>query len=181
MRADDSFSPVPSIIGNTIVVKDGSVGVEVNSLTSCTTATCAVNYRDNVFLGFTSTGTVTPIYMAGPPIGVFNNTGGSNSYNATYGQSNACPYTAAFETNAICTDPGLVDETWHVTGYGNVAPASGSSAVVGTGVTISGLTVDFNGNHRPSPPSMGAFEFYTNPSTSSYFGGSVVIGGSATF
>jgi hypothetical protein len=181
MRVDDGFTPVPAIIGNTILAKEGLIGLEVDSLTSCTAATCAVNYRDNVFLGATAAGTVTPIYMAGPPLSVFNNTGGSNSYNSTFGQNTACPYTSAYETHAICTDPGLVNETWPNTGYNNVVPASGASAIVGSGITISGLTVDYTGTTRPSPPSMGAYEFATNPSTSAFFGGSAVISGLAAF
>jgi hypothetical protein len=76
LRADDGFSPVPTIIGNTILAKYGLIGLEIDSLTSCSTAACAVNYRDNVFLGFASTGTITPIYSAGPPLSVLNNPGG---------------------------------------------------------------------------------------------------------
>jgi hypothetical protein len=181
MRADDAFSPVPTIIGNTILVKEGLIGLEISPLTSCSTATCAVNYRDNVFLGFASSGTITPIYMAGPPLSVFNNTGGSNSYNSTFGQNTACPYTSAYETHAICTDPGLVNETWPNTGYNNVAPASDISAIVGSGITISGLTVDYNGTTRPSPPSMGAYEFATNPSTMLMFSGAAIFSGNVKF
>jgi hypothetical protein len=119
--------------------------------------------------------------MAGPPLSVFNNTGGSNSYNSTFGQNTACPYTSAYETHAICTDPGLVNETWPNTGYNNVAPASDISAIVGSGITISGLTVDYNGTTRPSPPSMGAYEFATNPSTMLMFSGAAIFSGNVKF
>jgi len=39
----------------------------------------------------------------------------------------------------------------------NFTPSSGSP-VVGKGVSIPGLTLDYNGTTRPSPPSIGAIE-----------------------
>jgi hypothetical protein len=58
---------------------------------------------------------------------------------------------------------------------------SSASPAKFTGTYISATSPDQNGTPRANPPSMGALEFQTNPSTSSYFGGSGVIGGSATF
>lgn len=93
------------------------------------------------------------------PDSLFANTGSINSFNSTLNGSSPCPYVALSETNALCSDPGLVDETFHQVDYGNVAPASMSSAVVGAGIFLSGVPLDFNGTVRPNPPSMGALEF----------------------
>jgi hypothetical protein len=187
IRADDSFSPAPQIQGNTFVARDGPIGLEVDALTSCTTASCAVNYRDNVFIGFLnpSAGSLAvPLYVDPPiPNQVFSNTGGANDHNSTFwpgSAGNPCPDSGFFATNMLCTDPGLVGvSTFPETGYDNVAPVSGSSAVVGAGVTISGLSVDYTGATRPSPPSMGALEYITNI-IRHLFGGSSSISGSGS-
>jgi hypothetical protein len=193
IRADDSFSPAPQIQGNTFVARDGPIGLEVDALTSCTTAACAVNYRDNVFIGFLnpSAGSLAvPLYVDPPiPNQVFSNTGGANDHNSTFwpgSAGNPCPDSGFFATNMLCTDPGLVGvSTFPETGYDNVAPVSGSSAVVGAGVTISGLSVDYTGATRPSPPSMGALEYVPAGTlltvTVSPSSASVAVGGNTTF
>jgi hypothetical protein len=57
-----------------------------------------------------------------------------------------------------------------------------SSPAIGAGIENSSVpATDYNNANRPNPPSIGALEFASNPSTSSYFGGSVVFGGSGTF
>jgi hypothetical protein len=40
-----------------------------------------------------------------------------------------------------------------------MAPASKSSAVVGAGIAVPAITLDYTGNTRPNPPSIGAYEF----------------------
>ena len=143
---------------------------------TCTSASTMI-YRDNTFVGFLnntangypgggSGGYSRSVYLDSAPSGLFTNSGSSYDHNATYHGSDPCPNTTFGETSAVCTDPGLVDETWHLYGYGNMTPASESSAVVGAGIAISGITTDYNGVTRPSPPSMGALEYGSGPSGS---------------
>jgi hypothetical protein len=153
--------------GNTLF-SAGAVGVELEYSSSSNGAgspvdtgpTNTVLYNDNVFVGFYNGSTQanpTPVY-SNSDLNMLTNAGASWTNNATFGgRSNyVCP--EAGESNAICTDPGLTDETYHSFGYGNMSPASGSSAVVGTGVTVPGLTVDYTGQTRAKPPSIGAYD-----------------------
>jgi hypothetical protein len=153
--------------GNTLFSR-GAVGLEVEYSSSSNGAGSIVDkgatntllYNDNIFVGFYNSGSAvnpSPIY-SNSDLNMLTNPGASWTNNATFGgRSNwTCP--AAGESNAICTDPGLADETYHSSGYGNMSPASGSSAVVGAGVTVPGLTVDYTGQTRLKPPSIGAYE-----------------------
>jgi outer membrane usher protein FimD/PapC len=99
-----------------------------------------------------------------------------NAYNATYNAKDACPETSFSETNAVCLDPQLTDETWHLYGYGNMTPVSGSR-VIGAGTTISGVTTDYTGATRPSPPSMGSLQLGSTGTGGSQFSGGMVISG----
>lgn len=145
--------------GNTIY-SAGNVGLEVEYATSDTGPTNTLAFNDNVFVGFynsISQQNAAPIY-SNSDLNMLRNPGASWSNNATFGQKSnwACP--AAGESNALCTDPGLVDETFHLYGYGNMKPASSTSAVVGRGVAEPALATDYNGVTRPNSPSMGALE-----------------------
>jgi hypothetical protein len=153
--------------GNTLY-SAGAIGLTVDYASSSNGAGSVVDtgstntllYNDNVFMGFyngSSQANPTPIY-SDYDLKMLTNPGASWTNNVTFGgRSNwTCP--AAGESNAICGDPGLTDETYHSYGYGNMSPASGSSAVVGAGVTVPGLTVDYTGQTRTKPPSIGAYE-----------------------
>lgn len=145
--------------GNTIF-SAGYIGLEVEYATSDTGPTNTLAYNDNVFVGFynaDSQQNSTPIY-SNTNLNMLTNPGASWSNNATFGQRGNWACAHAGETGALCTDPGLVDETYHAYGYGNMKPASSTSAVVGAGVAVPDLTTDYNGATRPNPPSMGALE-----------------------
>ena len=149
---------------------DTGVEIDCNSQTTCTSLS-TIDFQDNLFFGFMNNAAngnpagsqelANQIYLSVP--GLFSNPGSENSYNATYHGRAECPKTADNETNAVCADPQLVDETWHVYGFGNMAPAEGSR-VIGVGITIPGVTVDYAGNTRPDPPSIGALEYGSTPS-----------------
>lgn len=154
---------------NTIYAANATA-VEVATNGTCSTATCNIVYQNNVFLGFlnnTANGYPSggsgdysnPIYIdSGNP---FTNSGSLFTNNLTYHfkSSWSCPLSAWGETNAVCSDPGLVDETFHLYGYGNMAPASSSSNVVGNGTPITGVTTDYAGNTRSTTaPTIGAYE-----------------------
>jgi hypothetical protein len=146
-----------------------TIGVEVDPNGPCTT-TCFLQYEDNVFIGFEnnaedgypSGGNLkfpTPIFFGANPI--LSSPGSTFTNNATYHPRDgwACPQTDWNEQNAVCTDPGLVDETYHLFGFGNMSVASPGSAVVGKGAPIPGVITDFAGIPRSTTaPTIGALE-----------------------
>jgi hypothetical protein len=133
------------------------------------TDTYSIDYRNNIFLGFqNSAATGYPsggnqqypgLFYWGSdiPNNPFTEAGSFFANNVTYHQRSgwACP--AAGETNAVCGDPGLVDEGWYNYGYGNMAPGA-SSVVIGAGVAIPGILTDYTGQTRGNPPTIGAYE-----------------------
>ena len=150
----------PATFQNNTLFEAGSVGLEVEYASGTPDPTDTLLYNNNVFVGFynaANQANATPIY-SNTDLNMLTNPGASWTNNATFGQrvNWTCP--AAGESNAICTDPGLVDETYHPYGYGNMAPASSTSAVVGAGVAVPSITVDYTGAKRPNPPSIGAYE-----------------------
>ncbi|GGA76494.1 hypothetical protein GCM10011507_29860 [Edaphobacter acidisoli] len=148
----------PSVFQNNTMITGGAVGVEVEYATSDHGATNILQYNNNVFIGYQNSGNgeyPSPIY-SNSDTNMLTNPGASWTNNAYLGQKWTCPQ--AGESAAVCTDPGLVDETLHAYGYGNMAPASSSSAVVGKGAALPSITLDYNGVTRPNPPSIGALE-----------------------
>jgi hypothetical protein len=145
-----------------------AVELDCDASTGPCDATSLVDFRNNVFVGFhnnpadgyPSGGTgdySNPIYSNITPH-PFTNPGSLYSNNVTFhAKSNwHCP--AAGETNAICSDPSLTDETWHLYGYGDVSPMSSTRVVQGAGVEIPFITSDYTGASRGNPPSIGAYE-----------------------
>ena len=170
---DDTYT-APIFAGNTALCANGLSGsggicVEVDVLTSCTT--CAFVAKDNVFLVYpnnpangdpSGAGGLGVTFVLVGTAGMFGHSGSSYDHNATYAPQTGtplCPNTTFSETNGLCTTPGLTDQTWPVTGYRVLTPASGGSSVVGSGVAVPSLTLDFAGLTRPNPPSRGAYEF----------------------
>jgi hypothetical protein len=175
------------------VYSDGNIGLEMDPFDAgpAWAGTELFKYVNNTFLGFFNAGhgsNSNPIYSIAA--------GGGNSsaniaplYHAGSQWSNnsylnagswTCPMPG--ESAAVCADPGLVDETYHVYGFGNMAPSSGASAVVGAGVTIAGIPTDYNGATRPNPPAIGALQLASTPTLVSIAVGatSVAAGGTAT-
>jgi hypothetical protein len=138
----------------------GKIGLEVEYATSDIGSGNTLAYEDNVFMGFLNAGTgenATPIY-SNTDLNMLTNPGAKWAHNATFGQRSNWTCPTAGESNAICKNPGLKDETYHPAGYGNMAPASSSSAVVGKGVSIAGIPTDYAGTTRANPPTIGAYE-----------------------
>jgi hypothetical protein len=136
----------------------GSVGLEVEYATSDQGSGNTLHYNNNIFVGFKNPGNhenPSAIY-SNTDLQMFINPGASWTNNVTWGGKSACPRTG--ESGAICTDPGLTDETYHSYGYGNMAPVSSGNAVQGAGIAIPGLTTDYTGQTRANPPSIGAYE-----------------------
>jgi hypothetical protein len=134
-------------------------------------STASIDFRDNIFLGFVNNPTTgyvnggsgyysTPLDLDPSVPGLMTNPGTQYSHNATFPTTPtsrwSCPQTG--ESNAVCSNSGLVDQTWHIYGYGNVAPSPSSSAVIGAGVSIPVLATDYTGFVRTVTPSIGAYE-----------------------
>jgi hypothetical protein len=152
--------------GNTLYTA-GTIGLEVEYWTSDTGSGNTASYNDNVFVGFLNQANGEnpgPIFGTGG-LQMLQNPGSSWTNNATLGPRGTCP--ANGETNAICGDPGLADETYHPYGYGNMSPAANSSPVIGAGVAVAGLAMDFTGQNRSNPPTIGAYDSPGTGSTSS--------------
>jgi hypothetical protein len=156
-------------LNNTLYTAN-SIGVEVTTNGPCTT-TCHFQYENNIFLGFQNNAAngypgggsgrfPTPIYFdSGTQI--LSLPGSSFTNNLTFNPRDnwTCPQTSWNEQNAICADPGLVDETYHLYGFGNMSPASTSSIVVGRGIAIPGVLTDFfNSTRSTTSPTIGAYE-----------------------
>ncbi len=151
----------PAAFQNNTVYTDGSIALEVEYATADIGPTNTLKFNNNVFVGFYNSGNTanpTPIFSS-TDLNMLENPGASWTNNSYYGyRANwTCPILG--ESNAICSDPKLTDETYHLYGYGNMAPASASSPVIGAGMTLPTITLDYTGVTRPNPPSIGAYEF----------------------
>jgi hypothetical protein len=141
-RAADTGVFITVNDGSTTIYEDNTMysasatGLQVGVYTSCTTPTCRIQQRRNIFLGFPKnkadgyptqdTGEYpNPVYTEGASM-AYTNPGSSFDGNITYhARSNwPCPNRHLHETNAKCGDPHLADETWHVYGYGDTTPTS---------------------------------------------------------
>jgi len=158
---------------NNTLYTSGNIGLEIEYAYSNQTGnTNLFKYDNNIFFGFPNSGkqeNPTPIFST-TDLKMLTNPGSSWAHNLYYGyRSNwSCP--ARGEKNALCTKPGLVDETYHVIGYGNMAPASGASAVVGVGVPADGVTTDYAGKPRSATPTIGGLESAFSPAPRSKTG-----------
>lgn len=154
---------VPGFTGsfqNNTVVTSGSIGLEVEYGTNNHGPTNALKYNNNIFLGSTNPGAgdnPTPIF-SNVDLNMLTSPGASWTNNSYYGWRKdwSCPHRG--ESKALCSRPGLVDEKPHPYGYGNMAPRSSSSPVVGAGVAIPEITIDYTGAPRGNPPTIGAYE-----------------------
>jgi hypothetical protein len=154
---------------NTVYAANGTaMEIDCDGSAGPCDSTSLIDFRNNIFLGFINgpssgypgmtTGDYSnPIYAA--TVNPFPNPGSIFANNLTYHPKSSwgCPATYYFEVNAICADPHLVDETWHLYGYGNMSPAPGS-VLKGAGALIQGITSDYTGAVRTTTPTIGAYE-----------------------
>lgn len=150
----------PATFQNNTIYTEGEIGVEVEYATPNIGSTNTLNFDNNVFVGFYNAGAganPTTIY-SNTDLNMLTNPGASWTNNVTFGQRAnwTCPKPG--ESNAICTDPGLVDETYHAYSYGDMSPLVTGSVVRGAGEYISAIPLDFVGASRSNPPSIGAYE-----------------------
>lgn len=152
----------PAIFQNNTIYTAGAIGLEVEYASYDIGTTNTLQYDNNVFVGFFNVGdgsNATTIFSSSD-LNMLSNPGASWSNNVTYGQrlNWTCPRTDIGEVNGICTDPQLKDETYHFTGFGAMAPLNSSSRVIGAGMFLSSVPLDFTGATRNNPPTIGAYE-----------------------
>jgi hypothetical protein len=155
------------------VYSASATGIEVDCDTSSgpCDSTSLIDFRNNIFVGFLNNtadgypngGTSdysNPIYVGVATTNPFTNAGSIYSNNVTYNAKSdwTCPAQWLNEVNALCTNPNLMDPTWHLYGYGNVAPNPSVQVVQGAGVAIPTIPIDYTGQVRSNPPSIGAYE-----------------------
>jgi hypothetical protein len=159
---------------NNTLYSANTIGVELGTSNGSCTTTCYFQYENNIFLGFQNNAAngypsggngefPGPIYFDNG-ISVLGLSGSSFTNNLTFNARNGwvCPQVSWGEQNAVCADPGLVDETYHLYGFGNMSPTS-SSIVLGRGISISGLLTDFtNALRSATAPAIGAYEETVN-------------------
>ena len=159
------------VFDNNTIYSAGRIGIELecDGSSGACDASSKMLYRNNIFVGFPQdakhgypgeVGTQeypTPLYTE-MEVNVLRNPGSIDSHNVTYRQrpDGACPV-GAYEKDAICGPPGLIDESYHLYGYGNMAPAAGSPAAK-SGIALADVHVDYAGMQRPETPSRGALE-----------------------
>jgi hypothetical protein len=151
----------PAVYQYNTLYSNGAVGLEIEYATSDKGPSNIMSYNNNIFVGFMNTGGsyATSIYSTSD-LNMLMNPGSSWTNNVEYNNHYGCPMWT--ETNAVCGDPGLTDETWHAYGYGNMSPSQSGNAVQGAGVAIPGITTDYTGAPRGNPPTIGAYENYVS-------------------
>ena len=123
-----------TIFDNNIIYSAATTAVQVGVTTSCSTSTCLIEQKNNIFIGFlnnaaagyhgSGTGDYSnPLYVQ-EAAAAYRNRGSSFDHNVTYHPKRTwtCPALSLHETNAICHDPHIADETWHIYGHGEVVP-----------------------------------------------------------
>jgi len=160
----------PTKFQDNTIFTAGNIGFEFEYATGDHGTTNVLQYNNNIFVGFLNpdnSQNPTPIFTTGDFSALTTNPGASWTNNSYFGYRGSWTCPNASESSALCVSPQLTDMTWHPYGYGNMIPASGASSVVGAGVAISGITVDYAGEPRPNPPTIGAYEPSGTPVASS--------------
>jgi hypothetical protein len=112
-----------------------ATALEVDVNAACVTATCLIRQQDNVFVGFRNdaasgypsggTGDYSNPVYAQDATKAYGNAGSRFDHNTTYHAKKnwPCPAKDLHETHAVCDDPHLMDETWHLFGFGDTKPS----------------------------------------------------------
>lgn len=123
-----------TVFERNIVYSASATALEVDVNAVCAAETCLIRQQNNVFVGFRNnaangypsggTGDYSnPIY-AQDATKAYRNAGSRFDHNTTFHAKKnwPCPARDLHETHAVCEDPHLVDETWHLFGFGDTKP-----------------------------------------------------------
>jgi hypothetical protein len=125
---------------------------------NCMTNGAHFIFRNNISKGYPDPGNAGRI-ASGFYFGsgnIFANAGSAIDHNLWSTMDTGCPDSSVgLETIYTCADPNMVGES-NINAINPNIPTS--SPAVNSGIAISGITTDFNGNTRPNPPAIGAME-----------------------
>jgi Putative Ig domain len=166
--AGDMFSLNAGANSTTNIVNNTEVGYnptifDLHCITVGTCATAPYIFTNNITLGYTAPNGYGGWGNTEAP-GLYYLSDASNvvqaSHNIEYGIRNG----DTCGGNILCSDPQLVNEP----AQGTIPPESvldnfnfspiSTSPAIGVGITMPGLTTDYNGSTRANPPSIGAVE-----------------------
>jgi hypothetical protein len=143
--------------GNTIMGV-ANVAVDFGCATANNCTGVPITFTDNVFIGYFDNNFTshlpTPYYTASDPTLAI-----SHDHNLYYNVYPSCPT----GTGELCSSPLFVGQpaspfsTESALDAFNLNPSS-TSPLIGAGLAVSGLTLDYTGVTRPNPPSIGAYE-----------------------
>ena len=166
--AGDIFSFYSAANSSVLFAFNTTVGYSATmfDLACDTTNTCSSTpyiFRDNIMVGFLQP-TYDPTNANVPGLYYFRDSsdGVTEDHNLYFNMRNG----SCSSPGDICSDPlfvnepplTLVSESQLDNFNFNL---SSTSPAIGTGVAITGITTDFNGNPRPNPPAIGAVELQT--------------------
>jgi hypothetical protein len=200
-RANDGMVFEIDPYGSLVAQNNTYIGVhqvitDINCLDWDECQNADTRWQNNIMLGYGDMNSTygqgvlgAPFYSADAST-VPNGTGWQTRDHNDYYNTKTCP--SPLNAGETCSTPLFTVQypnsimptpNTNETAFDTVTEAlTSGSTLKFAGITISGTSPDMNGTPRATPnPSMGALEFITNPATSAYVGGSVVIGGSATF
>ena len=141
------------------------VEIECDSTAGACDSSSLIDYRNNIFVGFLNSAAngypsggsgnySNAIYLGS--VDPFRNPGSVVANNTTYFPNRTWHCPSNGETGSVCRDPHLVDETWHVYGFGNMASASGSTATKGIGERSSVILSEVPRKNPPNLLTVGA-------------------------
>jgi len=164
--------------GNTLVAYSATI-FDLECATSSTCGTTTFTFEDNIFLGWTP-----PVnyggWGSGSAPGLYYSVDSSititANYNVEYGIRNG---DTCGTNHIVCSDPLLTNEpaqSWPTPvetsldvfnpfNTGNSFEQTSSSPSKYAGTAIGGLTTDYYGSARNSPPSMGGVEYGSGPAS----------------
>ncbi|MDQ2833205.1 MAG: hypothetical protein M3Y50_05540 [Acidobacteriota bacterium] len=121
-----------TVFENNILYSASATALEVDIHSSCSTGTCLIRQRNNIFIGFLNSAAngyigggsgqySNPLYVQ-EGAKAYSNQGSSFDGNTTYHPSKSwsCPALQFHETRAKCGDPHLKNESWPLYGYGDM-------------------------------------------------------------
>lgn len=147
------------------------------------------NFTDNNFLGYTdpSIGVASALFYQDPaniyifPVSTYNNEYGIKSGTGdTCGTNHITCVTPLLTSQPAQIWPGseaALDVFNAAGGAGNSFYPTSGSPLRGAGTVISGLTADYYGTSRPSPPGLGGVEFVGGPPTAATLNGTINLTG----
>ncbi|MBB5329668.1 hypothetical protein HDF14_003290 [Edaphobacter lichenicola] len=127
---------------------------------NCAASGATFIFRNNISKGYPDPGDdnrlASGIYLGAGNI--FANAGSVIDHNLWSTMNTGCPDVSvggSYEKIYTCGDPDLVGES----NINAINPnITSSSAAINSGIAISGITTDYNGNTRANPPAIGAME-----------------------